>query len=495
MKFHYGKLLIAMLACLAAYVAGGYTYDRVVRRLSQWRKAIPFRAIPIGPLKTDYGKAGLVALICFIAYMGNFRNLPLNMAGDTVPNRLIPFSILRYGDITVEPFRAEFFIKDQLPWYTRERHGKLISMYPIGASLAALPFYVPSYVYLSLRGTTSSSELFHASERAEKIASSAMVALAVGAFFLTARRRLTSVQSFWAAIAFGLGTLMWGSASQMLWQQSVVAACVSFALWFLTWPEFPSWAAGAAGAMLGLSVATRPSAALLYGAAFLSAFVLGRAFRRGVRSALLFVAGSAPFIIVNCWVNYYYFGSPTGLYDFMLPGLISDVVHLRRVDGIFGMLISPNRGLFIYSPILLLGLWGILRQIKPAAGQGPRDPILVTFGLATIAHLIVFGSYEIWYAGFSFGPRYTVEVTPVLALAAVDAWNRVPRWVRVFTLVVLPWSIFVEFIGAFCYPSSHWVTRTVDTWQTEVWNWRNFGLLQDFQTWLKSDDWASPWSI
>jgi hypothetical protein len=487
----YIKALFVMLLCIAAYVAGGLTYDRVAPRVSPWLKRIPF-----GRLKTDFGKALLVALLCFTAYLSNGRTLPLDMGGDTIPTRLIPFSILRYGEVTVAPFRQYLYVGGRPQWYLRERRGTLISMYPIGGSIAALPFYLPSYAYLTLRGATSASELFHASEKAEKLASAAMIALAVGAFYLTVRRRLTSRQSFWAAIAFGLGSLMWGNASEMLWQQSIVAALLTFALWFLTWPELPAWAAGAAGAMLGLSVATRPSAIIFFGAGVLSAFVLGRAFRRGMRNALLFIAAGIPFILFNCLVNYYYYGSPTGLYDFLLPGLIQDIIHLRRLDGIAGMLVSPNRGLFIYTPIALLGIWGILRQIKPAAEQGPRDPILVLFGLTAIGHLIIFGSYETWYAGFTYGPRYTVEITPILALAAADAWLRVPRWARVLTIAVLPWCIFVEFVGAFCYPAGHWVSRVGEAWPKEVWNWRDFAIFSDFQAWLHSNvKWASPWSL
>lgn len=134
-------------------------------------------------MKTQLRDALIVVLICFTAYLSNGRDLPLAMAGDTVPSRLIPFSILRFGTITLERFRADFVISQQPTWYARERHEQLVSLYPIGTALAALPFYGPSYVYLALRGQTNSSQLFHASERAEKLAASAMTALAIGAFF------------------------------------------------------------------------------------------------------------------------------------------------------------------------------------------------------------------------------------------------------------------------------------------------------------------------
>src|SRR5437016_11864159 len=47
--------------------------------------------------------AGLFAL-----YLANGRTLALQSGGDTIPNRLIPFSLLRFGTVTLEPFRAAF---------------------------------------------------------------------------------------------------------------------------------------------------------------------------------------------------------------------------------------------------------------------------------------------------------------------------------------------------------------------------------------------------
>src|ERR1051326_7161135 len=117
----YIKALFVMLLCIAAYVAGGLTYDRVAPRVSPWLKRIPF-----GRLKTDFGKALLVALLCFTAYLSNGRTLPLDMGGDTIPTRLIPFSILRYGEVTVAPVRPYFYVRGRAQWgLSRGRRARL----------------------------------------------------------------------------------------------------------------------------------------------------------------------------------------------------------------------------------------------------------------------------------------------------------------------------------------------------------------------------------
>ena len=419
----------------------------------------------------------ILVVLCVVAYLGNGRYLPLPLGGDTIPNRLIPFSILRFGTVTLEPFRGPLENAHTVLWYTRTARGKLISVYPIGGAIAALPFYVPSYAFLALCGWTTPSLLLRASARAEKYASAMMTALAVGAFYLTVRRRLAARQAFWFAIAFGLGSLMWASASQMLWQQTVVAFCVTFALWFLTWPHSSAWPSAAAGAFLGVAVATRPSAGL-----FLLAGLATLIVRR--RNPLWFIAASIPPIAFTFAVSWYFVGSTSGIYDAYLPRLLRDIVTLQRTAGIAGLLVSPNRGLLIYTPIAILGIWGLVKS---------RDPLLISFGLASLVHLILFGSFEFWYGGSAFGPRYLVDILPVLGLGAADVWNRLPSWVRRAAIPALAWSVLVEIIGVICYPSSNWFGLNAPRWQAAVWEWSNFSLWQDFHTWLQSSYWVAPW--
>ncbi len=87
--------------------------------------------------------------------------------------------------------------------------------------------------------------------------------------------------------------------------------------------------------------------------------------------------------------------------------------------GLWGLLLSPNRGLLLYAPLALVGLVRVLRGAAPAtrvlcAGV----PLLL---LLTVAR------FEGWHGGSAWGPRHLLPVLPLLAAPAVLAGKRVAR--------------------------------------------------------------------
>lgn len=426
----------------------------------------------------------LVVALCLAAYLSNCRTLPYKRGADTIPSRLIPFAILGFGEITLDAFRPNLEAAGTGQWFLKTRRGSLVSFYPIGTGLAALPFYVPIHMVLSVGGPPEAPMLFAASEIAEKLTASAMTALAVGIFFLTARRRAGPKLTFGAALALGLGTSMWATASQMLWQHTAVTAALSFALWFLTWPGFPRWAAAAAGFALSLAVASRPTAALFLLAGLVATVAVARG--RWLGHAAVFCIAAVPLIAFTAGVNWYYFGRLGGGY----AKLTQTSFHFG-LEGMFGLLVSPNRGLLIFTPIALLGILGLARQVV-ARERG--DPVLLAFGAACLAHFFVMGSFYNWPGGWSFGPRYLVDILPILGLAAVDVWTGLPRAAHGVAVIALVWSLFVQWNGAFCYPASRWDRRilTRDP-KAAAWNWRELALTQDFRAWRASAYWATPY--
>ncbi len=432
----------------------------------------------------------LLFVLCLAAYLSNCRTLPFASAADTVPNRLIPFSILATHRPTLNYFRAQFDAPGTRQWYVQERRGSLVSLYPVGGALAALPFYVPVYGFLAAGGKPSPQLLFAISEPLEKWVASIITALAVLFFWLTIRRRLEPRPAFWIAVAFGLGTGMWATASQMLWQQTIVAASMAVALWFLTWPGFPRWAAAGAGLVLSLAVATRPTAGLLLLAGLISTILIAK--RAWLGHAIAFCMAAFPLIAISITVNWYYWGHPSGFYSRFLGDGLKNIFTKHGIEGIAGLIISPNRGLLIFTPIALVGIVALARQLVTRQG---RDPILLPFCIASLLHLLFAGSYAEWWGGWSFGPRYLVDILPILGLAAADLWTRMPRWSRRLAIVGLLWSVLVQWNGAFCYPASQWNAYVLSAGDPidACYSWRRFELWEDYQAWRKSPYRAAPY--
>lgn len=114
--------------------------------------------------------------------------------------------------------------------------------------------------------------------------------------------------------------------------------------------------------------------------------------------------------------------------------------------GLFGLFLSPYRGLFWYNPVLLLALpgWLMLRR---------HDARLAWLALALIAaQAVIFAGWWSWHGGIVWGPRFLIPVTPLLALCLaplIDASLGHGRWLLrgvIAAFVVL--SVGVQLLGA-----------------------------------------------
>lgn len=90
------------------------------------------------------------------------------------------------------------------------------------------------------------------------------------------------------------------------------------------------------------------------------------------------------------------------------------------IKGVYTLLFSPERGLFFYSPILLLFYFGIstLAKKSPYLAYGAFSSVVIT--------ILTYGSYSDYGGGWSFGTRFLVGVMPFMALflaAAIERYN------------------------------------------------------------------------
>jgi hypothetical protein len=94
------------------------------------------------------------------------------------------------------------------------------------------------------------------------------------------------------------------------------------------------------------------------------------------------------------------------------------------VEGFSGLLAAPNRGLFVFAPVLLLAVavpfaWSRL--------DAPWRRLVVIFGMASVLYLALLANLRGW-GTFGWGPRYLVPVLPFFFLLAVLAGEA--QWVR-----------------------------------------------------------------
>jgi hypothetical protein len=159
-------------------------------------------------------------------------------------------------------------------------------------------------------------------------------------------------------------------------------------------------------------------------------------------------------------------------------------IHSSFFSALIGNLISPNRGLFIFSPIVALSIIGILFKTKH------RFEKYVLYGsIATIVvHWLVISSFSHWWAGHSYGQRFWIDVLPffyilfIYLIKYVIGENR--KWKYALMIIIAitgGWSIFTSYQGAKNTDTWKWnVTPTnVDSSPSRVWDWSDWQITRN----------------
>jgi hypothetical protein len=397
----------------------------------QPRKGRPYNAAALTPSRRT---AFLIGLFCFAIYNANGRAIP---AGDTYPARYLPFAVLRYGTVFLNPVAnvAAQGRGDGAFWLLHRPGGRIMSLYPITEPLLVTPLYVPAVTYLRLTGW-SGMRLDYIAKVMEKLTASLLAALSASLLYLLLRRRTTQSIALVLTAAYAFGTTTWVVSSQALWQHTIAGVLVIAAMLLLTAPFTVRRAVGVA-LLCGVIACNRPPDIVL--AAALGAYALLWA---GRRYALLLAAVAALPMLVVLFYNVRFGGNVAGGY-----GVIGGVRFFNHplLPGIAGILISPARGLFVYSPFLLF--------LALAFAHRPRndDRRLTIALIAGVAAQIALYAKADWRSGLSWGPRYMTDLLPFLMWMLLPVVERLRPAARLAFLAATAIAIAIEAIGAFCY--------------------------------------------
>ncbi|MHB8618601.1 MAG: hypothetical protein ACYDAG_03370 [Chloroflexota bacterium] len=139
----------------------------------------------------------------------------------------------------------------------------------------------------------------------------------------------------------------------------------------------------------------------------------------------------------------------------VLPQHVQGMVQgFRQVglSGMYGLLLSPGKSLFLYSPPLVAALICAPAFVRWA----PRESLL--FGGIVGTHLVLAGLLPQWAGDAAWGPRYMVPVTPYLLLPLVGGLSSgtVLRWPWRFGMVgLIGCGLLVQIVGVAVDPSTY----------------------------------------
>ena len=392
----------------------------------------------------------IVGLLCLLVYNANFRAIS---AGDTLPTRYLPFAILRWHTVLLDPI-SDLVAQGRTPimptygkshrrvdleeafWVVRLPSGHSVSLYPVTGAVLVAPLYLPAVAYLYATGWNL-QRVDLAARIMEKICASLLAAVAAALFFLMLRRQLDPKPSLLLTGAYAFGTTSWMISSQALWQHSLAQLLVVCAMLLLSGPCTRGRAI-VAGVVLGLIACTRPPDLII--AATLGVYGLWWA---GRRLAWVMVAAeiapAIPLLIYNLGTVGHYAGA-YGLFG------NRDFFRYNLFSGIGGLLFSPTKGLFVFSPFLIFLPLGLPRVFRNERMRGLAIAALVAF----VLEVLLYAKAD-WRQGESWGPRWLTDVVPLLVWLVVPAWVAMSKAVRPLFVAAVSAGIVIEAIGAFWY--------------------------------------------
>jgi hypothetical protein len=148
-----------------------------------------------------------------------------------------------------------------------------------------------------------------------------------------------------------------------------------------------------------------------------------------------------------------------------------------------GNLLSPSRGLFIYSPVLLLSIPGAIYALR----NKNLRPLGTVTTLSIVCHWVLISTFPHWWADHSYGPRFFSDVIPLLCLLLIFFFESISvhrrRNVTLWLLGALPlilFGVYANYKGACSIETWHWNTRPtdVDTHPDRLWDWHDWQMFR-----------------
>jgi hypothetical protein len=141
---------------------------------------------------------------------------------------------------------------------------------------------------------------------------------------------------------------------------------------------------------------------------------------------LKFCIGFLPAIVLIMCYNFYFSGSPfTMLYRFVgdnfdVATKSSYGITYPKVEALFGLLFSFNRGLIFFFPMIIYMSWSLLIKITSSNTKSLflsfiKHPVWAPF----VFTIIFISAHAMWNGGYSYGPRHLLAIACLLQYAAV----------------------------------------------------------------------------
>lgn len=372
-----------------------------------------------------------VGFLCLYVLTAS-RTVPF---GDATPMWEAARNLVQHGSFAISQ-----------PWPVNAPVGRGGHYYPVAALLACLVHVPGAFLQSLVERAGPRSTVAFTSQLAPLVLGALVPTLSFGMF-----RRLGYERRQVAAM-----TLLLGAGTSVLvyahrpYSEIIQAAC--FVFFFDALLRTEREPRPRAFLRLGLAAGLLINSKNVYFACFPGACLLLGVRWRAQRDVLLrglgwAGAGFLPGLLAFVAYNQVRWGSPfaSGYGGAVTAGFWRENILV----GLWGQLLSPGKSVLLYSPPLLLALFGARRFVsrRPAAAAA----IALTVGPI----VLIYARYVFWSGDWAWGPRYLLFALPILMLPIAEwmspAQSEGPaprrRATRVVVLAVGAAGLFVQLLG------------------------------------------------
>jgi hypothetical protein len=358
-------------------------------------------------LRFTYSWPGVIGAILFLSVACVFYISPVHYLSDSRFSLLMDEAFIHKWtpnmiDYQVPRGHGGDFINDGYLWNIKVIKGRLLYVYPWGSSLLSLPV-VALFNAAGFRVAPRNKYDGENETRMQAIITTGLCAVTIWVSYEAAGCLLPLSWSLAIALGTAFGTPIWSSASRSLWPQTWAVLLTTIAIWILLSGSIRPFLLAT---VLAWSCLVRPQ--VIPDVIAITGYVLAR---YDHRFFWRYVVAGLCWMIPVCAVMMFFTG---GFFSaFYSPGMLNFPREFWQ--RLYGVLLSPARGLLVFSPVTLVPLYLTIRYRKVL----PLRRLAILAIVIIAMHLAMLSCWIKWWGGGSYGPRLLLETVPWFVLLAI----------------------------------------------------------------------------
>ncbi len=417
-----------------------------------------------------------LTFIFLVVFIGYFKSEVITSFDSqwSIPTAM---SLIKEGNANLDEYHELISRYDYYVIQVFDDH--FYTLYPIGVSLIAVPFvFVMDQVLARLISFNLEEYVKQTVPLGiELFIASFIVALTAMVIYLIARLFLKNTSSLLLVFIFAFCTSAWSTASRALWQHGPSMLMLTLTLYLVLSARNKPGLIQFVGLSLAFSYVIRPTNSL---SVFLfTAFVLIQYKPYFLPYLFWVMTVGIPFLWFNLSVSHSFLP-----FYYLLPQKLGPNTHF--FEALAANLISPARGIFTFSPILLFSIYGVVLKIKKGQFK-TLDKFLLSLLVLHGLSISLLSPSRNWWAGHSFGPRLFSDVIPYFIYFLIPVLEHIPQLkspkkpiLASIFLCFMVISFWIHYRGANDWNVYRWNQEpvNVDLHPERIWDWKDIQFLR-----------------